>query len=98
MCDWDASRDRLAFGGGSAAPFPYLDKSEVEWARLQIYSRPPRSGSVATEQDICVVTRRTTGELLGVERSLVPVRKGKPSKAYYAVARGQKRRSVPQLR
>ena len=29
-----------------------------------------------------------TGELAGVERSLVPVRKGKPSKAYYAVARG----------
>ena len=37
VCVWDASRDQLTFGGGSAAPFPYLDKSEVEWARLQIY-------------------------------------------------------------
>ena len=88
VCDWDASRDQLTFGGGSAAPFPYLDKSEVEWARLKIYSRPSRSGSVATMQDICGVVRRTTGELVGAERSLVPVRKGKTSKAYYAVARG----------
>ena len=74
VCFWDASRGQLAFGGGSAAPFPYLDKSEVEWARLQIYSKPSRSGSVATEQDICDVARRTTGELSGVERSRVPAK------------------------
>ena len=88
VCVWDASRDQLTFGGGSAVPFPYLDKSEVEWARFQIYSRPSRSGSVATEQDICDVVRRTTGELAGAECSRVPAIKGKPSKAYYAVARG----------
>ena len=85
---WDASRDQLTFGGGSAAPFPDLDKSDVEWARLQTYSGPSKSGSAATEQDICNVARRITGELSGVERSLVPVRKGMPSKAYYTVGRG----------
>ena len=30
VCVWGASRDQLMFGGGSAAPFPCLDKSEVE--------------------------------------------------------------------
>ena len=87
VCVWDLSHSQLTFEGGSAAP-SHLDRSEVEWARLQIYSKPPRSGSVATEQDMCGVARRTTGELPGIERSRVPVSKGKPSKAYYAVARG----------
>jgi hypothetical protein len=81
VCVWDESRDQLMFGGGSAAPFPWIDKSEVEWARLRLHSRPSIAGSVATEQDICDVARRTTGELAGAERKQVPVLKGKPSKA-----------------
>lgn len=48
------------------------------------------AGSVATEQDICDVARRISGEPEGVERKQVPVSKGKHSKAYYAVARGRR--------
>ena len=87
VCVWDVSRSQLTFEGGPAAP-SHLDRSDMEWARLQIYSKPSRSGSIATEQDICDVARRITGELSGIERSRVPVSKGKPSKVHYAVARG----------
>ena len=87
VCVWDSFRSQLAFEGGSAAP-SHIDRSDVEWARLKLYSKPSRSGSVATEQDLCEVVRRTTGELSGIEGSRVPVSKGKTSKAYYAVARG----------
>ena len=48
------------------------------------------AGSVATEQDICDVARRISGEPEGVERKQVPVSKGKHYKAYYAVARGRR--------
>ena len=90
VCSWDAARIQLmCLGGGSAAPF-LLDKFEVEWARLRPHSNPSMAGSVATEQDICDVARRISGELEGVERKQAPVPKGKQSKAYYAVARGRR--------
>ena len=87
VCVWDSFRSQLTFEGGSAAP-SHIDRSDVEWARLKLYSKPSRSGSVATEQDMCDMARRTTGELSGIGRSRVPVAKGKLSKAYCAVARG----------
>ena len=90
VCSWDAARNQLkCLGDGSAAPF-FLDKSEVEWARLRLHSNPSMAGSVATEQGICDVARRISGELEGAERKQVPVPKGKHSKAHYAVARGRR--------